>query len=157
MTARTGAIIVLALFLMWSVVSWYWYTCGVRGFCFEFNVPNVMLVSVSHTGLPFIESNYIDVEKVCAHAYITELIGVNYRNSFFEVKKLEHFLNVTQGEDLAEDGLFGISDIRALQRFQWKYRDLILFPNNLIYPSGHIDNATLAHINAIACNARLVD
>ena len=157
MTARTSAIIVFSLFLIWSVISWYWYVCGVRGFCFEFNNPEVLLVAVSHTGRPFIETDQLDTEKVCTHKYMTELIGVNYRNSFSEVKKLEHFLNVTQGEDLAEDGLFGLSDTRALQRFQWKYRDLILFPNNLIYPSGHIDPETLEHINTIACNAGLVD
>jgi len=157
MTVRTTAIIVFSLFLIWSLISWYWYVCGIRGFCFEFNNPSVMLVAVSHTGRPFIETTYVDDGKICEKMYISGPIGVNYRNHFAEVKRLEHFLNITQSEDLAEDGLFGLSDTRALQRFQWKYRDVILFPNNLIYPSGRIDTHTLEYINSVACNAGLVD
>lgn len=156
MRARTGAILVFSLFLIWSVVSWYWYTCGIRGFCFDINAPTVLLVSVSHTGRPFIETEYFETNRQCSD-YLVELIGLNYRNAPHSVRKLEYFLNITQGEDLAEDGLFGLSDVRALQRFQWKYRDLILFPNNLIYPTGHVNKETLEHINTIACNASLVD
>ena len=26
-------ILVLLTFLVWSVISWRWYTCGVKGFC----------------------------------------------------------------------------------------------------------------------------
>lgn len=32
---KKGAIVVLVIFGVWALVSWRWYTCGIKGFCGE--------------------------------------------------------------------------------------------------------------------------
>ncbi len=69
-------------------------------------------------------------QYVCKR-YLKSYIYPNKNNNADDVKKLQIFLNTTQGANLAVDGVYKIVDIDAVKRYQLKYTDQILAPLGL--------------------------
>jgi len=83
---------------------------------------------------------------------ILDPIKVWEENSKSQVLQLEQFLNVTQWENLVEDGIYQESDLEAVKRFQLKYKKDILDPWDIEIPTGYVYKTTIQKINDIHCN-----
>ncbi len=85
--------------------------------------------------------------------YITSAIYYGRKNDVSEVTKLQLFLNDSEGEKLAVDGKFKLTDRNAVKRFQNKYKSEILTPLNLKSATGDVGGATRGKINKLHCGA----
>lgn len=83
--------------------------------------------------------------------YMKGHIAYGKRNDSSEVRKLEEFLNDTQGEGLPVDGVYSSADVEAVKRFQSKYPTEILQIWGLSEPTGFVYRTTLLKINSIKC------
>ena len=120
-------ILVLAMTIVWVLASWQWYTCSIKGMC--------ALSSKRIPCSPLLSEN------------ITRMDG----NTPSEVIRLQHFLNIHENAGIAENGIYGEYDMRAITRFQEKYRDTILVPANEASPTGNVYGYTRNKINKIYC------
>lgn len=71
------------------------------------------------------------------------------------VRKLQEFLNTYEKETLAVDGVYGPQTMRAVIRFQEKYRTEILAPWGLSSGTGMVSLTTSAKMNALVCGQQL--
>lgn len=126
--------LILILFTIWMVVSWLWYSCGIKNLC---TIPNIGESAAIAT--PVAEAGTETCED-----YLSQDVRIDTRNSSDEVRKLERFLNVLFGEHLASDGLYGHSDIAAVKRYE-KRR----FPERT--PSGNVSHSVREMVNRDAC------
>ncbi|MCK4918998.1 MAG: DUF5011 domain-containing protein [Candidatus Pacebacteria bacterium] len=83
--------------------------------------------------------------------YLLEYIKLGTDNNPVEVKKLETFLNVFEGENLAVNGIYEQVDFDAVSRFQEKYLDLVLSPWSHNSSTGYVYITTKKRINEIYC------
>ncbi|MEY4747012.1 MAG: hypothetical protein RLZZ416_61 [Candidatus Parcubacteria bacterium] len=82
--------------------------------------------------------------------YFGSAIKVDSKSGAADIKKLQTFLNA-QGAKLPATGYFGPMTIAAVKLFQLKYRDDILKPVGLTYPTGSVFSSTMRKINSLAC------
>ncbi len=82
--------------------------------------------------------------------YITSFIEYGTKNSPDEVRKLQVFLNMYEGEKLIVDGMYKKADVLAVKRFQQKHKDVLAFWN-LSKPTGYVYVATQKAINRVYC------
>lgn len=148
------------LFLIWSVISWNWYTCKIKGFCGQGKVvevpkaPEVKKVVPKPPEPKKLSVKVIEkpkVKKKCK-TYLTQKIGFGRGNSTSEVKKLEKFLNQHEGESLNVDGYYSATDEKAVRRFQQKYSNAILAPWGRKTPTGNVFVTTVSKINQLYCD-----
>jgi len=139
---NTKAIYILVLFVIWSFISWYWYTCDIKGFCgaamAERQAAQVILTEQEAD------------ERLC-DPIIVDSLKLGWKNPEEQMKTLERFLNEEENEDLAVDGFFGRSDFAAVSRFQTKYNEDILEPYGRTSPTGFVHTETKDKINELYC------
>ncbi len=92
----------------------------------------------------------LEVITPCEH-YITTPISQNRKNNVDDVMRLETFLALQEGEKLSVDGVYGDEDIAAVNRFQEKYRNMILDPLGIDAPTGNVYVGTRKQINMLYC------
>lgn len=138
----------LALFILWCAMSWYWYVCGIRDFCSE--SPNVFLEAQYVPNLP-LPTPITSLDNDECPPYLLAPVGIGMRNNHDDVRRVERFLNVFERADLAEDGLYGFSDIQAVKRFEYKYAELVLIPRGIEGPTGRVHDKTKDLMDALAC------
>ena len=139
----------LALSLLWVGISWYWYTCGIKGFCQDKTL-NKPIVQVVERRIPVKVERQ---EKVC-QPYIIEKMSLTRVNDPEEVKKLKTFLYDHEGfETLKKDGVFNKNTDSAVRIFQNRYANDILVPAGLDQPSGNVYKYTIRKINALYCDS----
>lgn len=126
-------LLVLGIFFLWCLISWFWYTCSIKGFCPftpETNGSEVVITPLS--------------DQSCA-PLLDHTLALGSHNDRDEVRRLEHFLRSNTGARIASDGMFGPSDAAALRAYQTSRESLGLAP------TGIADEATRALINSDAC------
>lgn len=123
-------ILIIAFIFVWVVASWQWYTCSVKGVC------------------------AVGGKTTSCAPYLNSFIRQGDTNDVQEVKKLERFLNTHENAGLVEDGIYGSWDTRAVEAFQWKYRDEILTPWGYDRPTGYVFTTTRDAINRILCTEK---
>ncbi len=163
---------VVGAFVIWAVISSFWYVCGVKGFCQDTSVeitPSTISInenvddSVAERPNDNVRVNTTPVttnqvtetvtrEKVVqCDAYLDTYLRRGYSNSSDDMRRLEDFLNTYEDEDLVVNGVFDSSDERAVERFQEKYRSEVLTPWGLSAPTGYVYRTTRDHINKLYC------
>ena len=115
---------------------------------FQQQVPRSNLVDLLGGEEPNVPSEFSDY--VCKR-YMKEYILPGGNNNPVEVKKLQEFLNLSEGEKLALDGTYDADDIEAVKRFQNKYKDQIMAPWGLTEATGRVLRTTTAKINILLC------
>lgn len=84
--------------------------------------------------------------------YLTKNIILNsLLNDSEEVKKLEQFLNTSEGENLVVNGIYEQTDFEAVKRFQEKYSKDIIAPWTGAAPTGVVGPYTRGKINVMTC------
>lgn len=159
---RQAALFILALFFIWGGISWYWYTCGVKGFC-EKKSDTVTIPTAPepiHTRdplvLPIVETPEIFVREVpileipCA-PYLTRTISTRGPNNRMDVVKLQLFLTRHTGASLTVTGTYNAATVAAVKKFQAQYASEILAPYRLTRPTGNVGYATREKINDVVC------
>lgn len=73
-------------------------------------------------------------------------------NNFEEVRKLQEFLRVNEGESLIVTGVFDAQTFNAVKRFQEKYAKDILKPWGYTEGTGYVYMLTQKKINELHCN-----
>jgi hypothetical protein len=147
---RKYALVVLGLFFIWGGISFYWYTCGIKGFCAQAEPVAVVSQGGGHAkGGQGVQTPA--VEECAGLMYQYVIPGA--QNDPAAVKALEYFLYTFEGEDISMDGVYGTSDIAAVKRFQQKYRTTILTPYGLSQPTGRVQESTLYVINTLYCSS----
>ena len=144
--------------LLWMVVAWYWYVCGLKGLC-EFvdrdpPTPVVERVPVEDRRDEVVRGEGQErAEEVVLEcpSHLSSPLRLGSENRKWEVRRLEDFLNTYEGEDVAEDGVFTPAEEAAVKRFQLKYRREVLDPWGLSVPSGYVGETTRNQINALHC------
>ncbi len=147
---RKYALVVLGLFFIWGGVSYYWYTCGIKGFCAP---TEPVAVTTDRFGTAAGGKGINAPEIQACNGLIFDYIIPGARNNTDAVKALEYFLYTFEGEDIPMDGTYDNADIAAVQRFQEKYRSTILAPFGLKRPTGRVQESTLYVINTLYCSS----
>lgn len=83
--------------------------------------------------------------------YLHEYIRLGRANNPVEVRKLQAFLNVFEGERLAITGVYTQADFDAVSRFQAKYLSDVLQPWGIDGSTGYVFVTTTFAINNIYC------
>ncbi len=85
--------------------------------------------------------------------YLTKFVMIGRVNDPWEVKKLQLFLILHEGEKfLLPTGVYDPATIAAVERFQLKYAQDILTPWGLTVPTGHTFFTTSWTINRLVCS-----
>lgn len=147
---RKYALVVLGLFFIWGGISFYWYTCGIKGFC----TPQepVAVVADRFGTAQGGKGIQMPVPQDCK-GLVYDYIIPSAQNNTDAVKALEYFLYTFEGENIEMDGIYSPSDVAAVKRFQEKYRSTILAPYGLSRPTGRVQEATLYVINTLYCSS----
>jgi len=145
-----GVYLMGILFLIWVIISSFWYVCGVKGFC-QNEKKNENLIRNKKTEEPMIIKKTKTTKKVTTEKIIecntyldTELKKNDIKNSQ-EVQKLQIFLNDFEGENLDVDGVYGLTTVEAVKRFQEKNNERI----DIV--SGYVGKQTRNEINSDYC------
>ncbi len=146
---RKYALVVLGLFFIWGGISFYWYACSIKNVCDAQRVVSTPQDGRGAGGRIVLQT---PKEEPCA-GLVFEYITPNGNNNTAAVEALEYFLYTFEGEDIAMDGIYGEADVRAVARFQEKYRSTILAPYGLTRPTGAVREGTLYVINTLYCSS----
>jgi len=99
----------------------------------------------------------IIVEEPCG-IYLFEYIKYGVSNNPFEVQKLQTFLNQHMGSSLPVSGVYDLTTMQALNRFQLQYKNEVLKPwvdagthCDVNQPTGYVYKTTQRWINLIMC------
>ncbi len=85
-------------------------------------------------------------------SYLRDFLRIDFNNDPVEVKKVQSFLNIFNGESLPVDGVFDQVLYGAVVRFQEKYFDDVLAPWGHTEGTGYVYLTTRKKINEIYCN-----
>lgn len=146
---RKYAIVVLGLFFIWGGISYYWYACSIKGLCTEQNQQVSESSGIGAGGHIVLQP---PIHEPCRGLVFSYIIP-GALNDTDAVQALEYFLYTFEGEDVSIDGVYDTNDIRAVQRFQEKYRSTILKPYGLVRGTGRVQEATLYTINTLYCTS----
>ncbi len=135
LTKAQLAALILLLFVVWCLIAWRWYVCGVRDLCSHHPLTHQVTV-----GFATAEAT-APAEVVCAPILLYS-IGFEGKNSTEDLRRLAHFFNVVQKERLALDGIFGPSDEAAVLHYQYRHG---------LPQTGSIDDTLKEMINREAC------
>ncbi len=83
--------------------------------------------------------------------YLREYIRLGRNNNPVEVRKLQAFLNVFEGEHLAITGVYTQADFEAVERFQSQYLRDVLNPWGISETTGYVFITTRLAINNVYC------
>ena len=139
------ATLILVLFALWGMLSWYWYTCDIKGFCGA--TTQEQEVVDDENGIVLDENG----QPISCEPAITDSLRLGWKNPEEQVRLLETFLNETEGETLEVDGFYGQDNADAVSRFQVKYAEDILAPYGITEPSGFFHTETLEKFNELHC------
>lgn len=161
---RKAALFVLALFFAWGIISWYWYTCSIKGFCGtqetaqEEQLPETTLPIVDEQKVEAPIFDKLPVAKTCT-PYLSHNVIVKGPNRKTDVIKVQSFLNryVYARTVLPVNGVYGPRTIAAVKQFQSMHAAEILAPYRLRYPTGNVTARTRDVMNAIVCNGSAID
>src|SRR3989344_3480627 len=81
--------------------------------------------------------------------FLTGYMRIGYVNDPANVARLQVFLNIYEGSNLAVTGVFDEATFQAVEAFQLKYKDDILTPWGINQPTGYVYIRTLGKINQI--------
>ncbi len=126
------------LAIIWTLGSWYWYVCPIKGFC---RAPHMPVAAA-----PKAPASQEDCSK-----YLQGQIKIDLQNDPAQVEKLQRFLDKNQGENLTVTGTYTPADEAAVKRFQVKYRHDVLDPWGYPNPTGYIYKTTREKINELYC------
>jgi len=163
--------LVVGAFVIWGIISWNWYVCGIKGFCqeeaivqqddsisigeiddevAERPVENIQGTVAGNSTAR--QTTTVTREKIVeCSTYLDSYLRRGYQNSPSDMRRLEQFLNEYESENLTVNGVFELSDERAVERFQEKYRSEVLTPWGLQSPTGYVYRTTRDHINSLYC------
>ena len=156
---------VLGIFLVWIIISAFWYTCGLKGFCknevkvkdnsvkelveekneviFEEDYKNII---IPKKNTPIKNTDNVvkfNKRKIKCLTHINSIIKLNSnKNINSEVKKLENFFNNYFDKELVVDGYFGLEERDSVIEFQ---------KNKNLDVDGVVGPKTLEVINAVYC------
>ncbi|HEY0908140.1 MAG TPA: Ig-like domain-containing protein [Candidatus Paceibacterota bacterium] len=99
----------------------------------------------------FFQSSAASVPQGSCAPYMKGYVAYGGQNDPSEVRRLEEFLNDTQGESLSVDGVYSPADVEAVKRFQKKYKTEVLLIWGISEPTGYVYRTTLLKINSIKC------
>jgi len=150
--------------LVWFGLSWYWYTCGIKGFCYQNpSAPVANVVDRDDSGVrgsvsrsnntPSSKQTVTSTEEITisCDSYLDSFIRLGSANVRADVVRLQEFLNEYEGESLPVDGVYSSEDVAAVNRFQEKYRAQVLSPFGIENPTGYVFRSTRAQINSLQC------
>lgn len=149
--------------IIWFGLSWYWYTCTIKGFCdFVTNTPEVTIVDRDEVTVGNSQSQGSNSTRrevvteseeiiVSCDSYLDSYIRLGYNNQQSDVIRLQEFLNTYEGESLDVDGQYSTEDVAAVNRFQEKYRAQVLDPYGIAQPTGYVFKTTRDQINTLQC------
>lgn len=164
------ALWVIAAVVLWFGVSWYWYTCSIKGFCpapvvrvhdadgDDEVIPvqyrnNTQVASMYNSRSTSRTTRVVSREEttITCSGYLNSYIRYGNNNRTQDVERLERFLNEYENEDVDVDGFYSRADEQAVKRFQEKYRSEIMEPWGMTTPSGYVYSRTLNQINSLHC------
>ena len=140
-TNKKWSALIVLLFFVWGGISYYWYTCGIKGFC---NAPRAKMVQEKPKPKP---------QPHCTE-YLTQHIKLGAHNDANEVRKLETFLVQHEHAHITIDGVYTQQDAQAVKEFQAKYAKDVLIPWGLTAPTGFVYKTTRDKINELYCASR---
>ncbi len=162
---KTSWLLIL-LAIIWVVVSWNWYTCGIKGFCAEEAIPAVVVEEeIDEEQFGFaddspapepaaapIEVAQAEPAPTCA-AYLTKFIKFDTPNDPKEVQKLKRFLDEYENANITDfSGTYDEVTMNAVKTFQNKYsKDVLEGPWGIAQATGYVYKSTLAKINELYC------
>jgi hypothetical protein len=91
------------------------------------------------------------VNTGAACLFVKDYMRADFNNNPQEVLKLQAFLKVFQGYDVALTGIYDQATINAVNAFQLKYRSDILDPWGLTGPTSYTYILTLKKVNELYC------
>ncbi len=145
------AYFIILLFVAWSLISWHYYTCTIKGFC---GAPAVTASSSKSVDAETSSSTgtveHSDAATPCS-PYITTSIRRGAENDPADVRRLETFLNAHLGTQLPVDGVYDEKDEAAVREFQTRYAADVLTPWGITQPTGYVHTTTREKINALHC------
>ena len=168
---KPAALFIFGLFLLWSAISWYWYTCSIKGFCPSNSSNSTKQQPVADETLPKTVLPVIDTpveqkplfdttpaHNVCT-PYITHAVIARGANRKHDVMKVQLFLNkyMYMKNVLPVNGIYGARTIAGVKNFQHMYSATILAPYHLKYPTGNVTKHTLEKMNEIVCGSAAID
>lgn len=124
---------IIVLFTLWSLVCVQWYVCGIRNLC-EVSTHAAIRVSTAEAAS----------EVTPCMPIVHAPLGLGVKNSAGDARNLAQFLNTTQHQELALDGIFGPSDHAAVVAYQAAHN---------LPQTGSIDETLLGMVNREACDA----
>ena len=158
---------ILGIFLIWIIISAFWYTCGLKGFCEDKNIVKVkkdikvlveedeykeykeeddnvfIKINDLQKGEEKIEIKNFEKRTITCLTHINSTMEINSsKNINSEVKKLEIFFNSYFKKNLVVDGYFGLEEKEAVIEFQ---------ENKNLDNDGVVGPKTLEVINAVYC------
>ena len=150
------AYIVILLFVGWSLFSWHWYTCWIKGFCSVEKAPTAQSLDAAIdtviAPVTKVKTVPVAIDRVAdCTTYLTGYIRRGHDNEAVNVERLEKFLNAYEGESLLVNGRYENDDEEAVNRFQEKCRSAVLTPWDLVEPTGYVYTKTREHINKLYC------
>jgi len=166
MNKQSLVISVVIVAVLWSALSWYWYVCGIKGFCeaslYSTNTSDEVQSretdSVNGNSSrsdrnTSTEGTVVSTEELTiqCESYLDSYIRKGYNNVEADVVRLQTYLNTYENESLDVDGSFGTLDEEAVKRFQLKYRKAVMNPWGMTQPSGYVFKTTRDHINTLKC------
>lgn len=84
--------------------------------------------------------------------YLTGFVKPDAVNDFEQVARLQAFLKVFEGADVAVNGAYDAQSIAAVHAFQKKYSSDILAPWGIRNSTGHVYLTTRKKVNEIYCD-----
>jgi len=149
-----GVYLIGILFLIWIVISSFWYVCGIKGFCQnekKEKKSDDVVIENDMVEEPTIIRNAKTTKKVITKktiecdTYLDTELKKNDTKPIKEVKKLQNFLNDFEDENLGVDGFYGLATKKAVTRFQEKNSERIDIA------SGYVGKQTRHEINSDYC------
>jgi PKD domain./Putative peptidoglycan binding domain. len=91
-------------------------------------------------------------EKVCPSGnLLNAFLRIGIDNNPEQVRILQHFLNTSEGAQIAEDGIFGTSTEAAVKVLQSRHSEEILAPWGVTEATGIVYITTTRYINTVTC------
>lgn len=88
----------------------------------------------------------------CNYAFLTQYMNTTNNPARAEVLKLQLFMNLLEGMNLAYTGDYDLQTFSGVKSYQTKYASDILSPWGLSIPTGYVYITTRKHINERFCN-----
>ncbi len=146
--------LIIAFFVVWIFVSSYWYICGIKGFCRQYDNARISEKQINKTPNHYKIENTSSVVKkeVTCTLYLKKNVLSKYSNRD-DIAKVQKFLNDYFGDSLVVNGLYNQKTKNLIENFQ--------IQNNLEGKQGvvlgKVGEKTRYEINKIFCTKKAKD